>query len=359
VIDKAFVIDVEGKALLPTHPARARKLLRDGKAIVEQVAPFVIRLKRTIAKPVGEFTVGIDDGAKTVGIAVVNEATEEAVFMGEIRLRQDVSRKMTERAMHRRTRRSRKTRSRRNKGKDRTHLPGWLPPTIRQKKESVVRVVSDLQRYLNITRCVVEQGEFDTSSLVAGEKLFGVAYQIPRYEGRDFRAKVLWRDEHTCQRCGSQDNLQAHHIQYRINGGTDTVENGITLCQTCHKQLHKGEWKVTKQPQHFKYPAHLQQGKWYLWWQLKALGLNMECCVGWMTRYWRNEIGLDKSHINDAIAMVCRQSKPTISAKEHLVIPKRKKVWENNPTKTCTEKNGFCIGQRHSETGKTVTLRQC
>jgi len=213
--EKVFVIDVEGKALLLTHPARARKQLRDGKAIVEQVAPFVIWLKRTVDKPVCEFTVGIDDGAKTVGIAVVNEATEEAVFMGEIRLRQDVNRKMTERAMYRRTRRSRKTRSRRNKGKDRTYPQGWLPPTIRQKKESVVRVVSDLQRYLNITRCVVEQGEFDTYSLVAGEKLTGIAYQIPRYEGRVYHAKVLWRDKYTCHRCGSQDNLQAHHIQYR------------------------------------------------------------------------------------------------------------------------------------------------
>jgi len=36
--------------------------------------------------------------------------------------------------------------------------------------------------------------------------------------------------------------------------------------------------------------------------------------------------------------MVCRQSKPTINAKKHLVIPKRKKVWENNPTKTCMKK---------------------
>ena len=42
-----------------------------------------------------------------------------------------------------------------------------------------------------------------TSSLAAGRQLEGEAYQIPRYQGRDFRAKVLWRDGYTCQHCGN------------------------------------------------------------------------------------------------------------------------------------------------------------
>ena len=73
---KVFVIDREGKPCLATHPARARKLLKEGKAKVYQVVPFTIQLERVIENPVGSFTVGIDDGAKEVGIAVVNEKTE-------------------------------------------------------------------------------------------------------------------------------------------------------------------------------------------------------------------------------------------------------------------------------------------
>jgi len=65
-----FVIDSEGKPLLPTHPARSRKLLREGKAKVKQVVPFTIQLNRKVDSPVGEFEVGVDDGAKHVGIAV-------------------------------------------------------------------------------------------------------------------------------------------------------------------------------------------------------------------------------------------------------------------------------------------------
>ena len=90
---KVFVIDKEGKPLLPTHPARARKLLRNGKARVKTVVPFTIQLERVIVSPVGSFTVGIDDGTKNVGIAVVNEKTKEVVFRGTIQLRQDVSKK--------------------------------------------------------------------------------------------------------------------------------------------------------------------------------------------------------------------------------------------------------------------------
>jgi len=67
---KVFVIDKERKPCLLTHPARARKLLRDGKAKVARVVPFTIQLSRIIENPVGSFTIGIDDGAKSAGIAV-------------------------------------------------------------------------------------------------------------------------------------------------------------------------------------------------------------------------------------------------------------------------------------------------
>ena len=63
-------------------------------------------------KAVGSFTVGIDDGARWVGIAVVNEHAREVVFGGTIKLRQDVSLLMERRKNYRRTRRSRKTRHR-------------------------------------------------------------------------------------------------------------------------------------------------------------------------------------------------------------------------------------------------------
>jgi len=333
---KVFVIDVEGKPLLPTHPARARKLLRNGKAKVKRVVPFTIQLNRVIEKPVGWFTVGIDDGAKHVGIAVVNEKTKEVVFRGTVEVRSDVSRKIKQRASYRRTRRSRKLRHRKARYNNRKQK---VPqPSIRQRKESIVRVIKDLKKVLNITKVIIEQGQFDISSI---KELVGVEFQTSEYLGRNFRAKVLWRDKYTCQRCGAKEELNAHHILRRVDGGTDTPQNGITLCKECHDSLHKEEWVLKKKPKTFKYPMHLMQGKWYIYELLKREGLTIERCVGWMTAYWRRNIGLQKSHWSDAIAMVCRNYMPFIASLEYTILLRRAKVWEENPTKQCNEKMGF------------------
>jgi len=160
------MIDLSGQPLLPTKKARARKLLDSRKATVYQVVPFTIQLNRVVENPVGEFRIGIDDGARWVGIAVVNEKTAEVVFGGTIKLRQDVPILMERRKNYRRTRRSRKTRHRKCRF-NRKRKKGWLPPTIRQKKDSIVRVICDLKKALNITLDVVEQGMFDVSSLAA------------------------------------------------------------------------------------------------------------------------------------------------------------------------------------------------
>ena len=146
-MSKVFVIDAEGKPLLPICEARARILLRKDMATVYSVEPFTIQLRKIIEKPVGEFKIGIDDGAKMVGISVAYN--DKVVFAGNIQLRQDVHRKMLQRAQYRRARRSRNLRHRKarflNRGKK-----GWLSPTIRQKKDSILRVVDDLRKRLNI-----------------------------------------------------------------------------------------------------------------------------------------------------------------------------------------------------------------
>jgi 5-methylcytosine-specific restriction endonuclease McrA len=354
---RVFIIDANGQPLLPTHPARARQLLRDGKAKPYQMLPFTIQLTRRIENAVCELTVGIDDGAKEVGIAVVDEARQKVVFAGTIKLRQDVRRKMQQRAAYRRSRRSRKLRHRKARF-NRRKAQGWLPPTIRQKKDSIVRVVRDLQRILPIGKAIVEQGMFDTASLAAGQQLVGNAYQIPDYEGHDFREKVLWRDGYQCQRCGSSDRLQAHHIHHRANGGSNTPHNGITLCETCHQALHEGVWTLDIKPKQFQYPAHLQAGKWYLHAALVDLGLSVAVCFGWMTRAWRKGLNLEKSHIHDAIVIVCQEQIPRIRCAYHFIIPKRRKVWDDNPTKISSEKNGFrhwdVVQAQHRKRGLVV-----
>jgi len=157
-MNTVFVIDAEGKPLLPTHPARSRKLLRNGRATVEQVVPFTIRLKRKVENPVGSFVVGVDDGTKHVGIAVKNEKTDEIVFRGQMDLRQDVHLKMERR---RNFRRARRFRLRNRQPRFNNRIGAKLVPSVKCRKDSILRLLADLGKRLNIVEVIVEEVKFN------------------------------------------------------------------------------------------------------------------------------------------------------------------------------------------------------
>jgi len=361
-----FVLDSKGTPLLSTNGVRARFLLKNNKAKVFSVVPFTIQLNRIVDNPIGKYKIGIDDGAKEVGISVAHG--NNVVFAGNIKLRQDVSKKMLQRRQYRRTRRNRKLRHRKARFLNRGSK-GWIPPSIKQKKDSILRVIDDLKKRINITKCVVEQGQFDISSMSKGYKLTGKEYQLSEYEGNSWRQKVLWRDNYRCQYCGSNTNLQAHHIVPRAKGGTNIVKNGVTLCKKCHGDLHNGNWVLNKKPKMFKYSTYLQQGKWYLFNELKKIFDDVNVCYGWMTSKARMVLGLEKDHHCDASAMIGANN---YICKPYIIIPRRSKVWDSNPTKKCFEKNGFkhwdivkakhrrlgvIIGSVRSLKAKCITLR--
>jgi len=52
--------------------------------------------------------------------------------------------------------------------------------------------------------------------------------------------EVLRRDGWRCQYCGSHENLEIHHKQFRSRSGGDSEDNLITLCAKCHRSLHRG-----------------------------------------------------------------------------------------------------------------------
>lgn len=53
-----------------------------------------------------------------------------------------------------------------------------------------------------------------------------------------FRLTVLKRASHACERCGSTQNLHAHHRVPRSRGGTHEPDNGHCLCGGCHALVH-------------------------------------------------------------------------------------------------------------------------
>jgi len=57
----------------------------------------------------------------------------------------------------------------------------------------------------------------------------------------ELRRKVYERDNYTCQDqdCKATDTkLNAHHIIFKSKGGSDSLDNLITLCESCHIKKH-------------------------------------------------------------------------------------------------------------------------
>lgn len=58
---------------------------------------------------------------------------------------------------------------------------------------------------------------------------------------KDLREQILERDNFRCQSCGDDNHLQVHHIKHRCDGGSNSPDNLITLCEKCHYEMHKDE----------------------------------------------------------------------------------------------------------------------
>jgi 5-methylcytosine-specific restriction endonuclease McrA len=56
----------------------------------------------------------------------------------------------------------------------------------------------------------------------------------------DYKRIVHARDK-VCLSCGSSNRLTVHHVKPKCQGGPNTPENCILLCQICHRNLHKSE----------------------------------------------------------------------------------------------------------------------
>jgi hypothetical protein len=68
--------------------------------------------------------------------------------------------------------------------------------------------------------------------------LFSDSIVAKDYES--WRKQVYKRDNYACRTCGSKENIHAHHKYGRTRYPQYAlcVDNGITLCKTCHKGIH-------------------------------------------------------------------------------------------------------------------------
>lgn len=238
--NRVFVIDKQGNPLMPCHPARARQMLREKRAVVARRMPFTIRILDRVGGNTQDLRLKIDPGAKITGVALVASFEQQkytVVWAGELAHRGElISKRMTSRREHRRSLRNRKTRYRPPRFLNRKKPKGWLPPSLEHRVATTMTWVKRLQRWSPVTCLSLERVRFDTQKLQNPE-ISGMEYQRGELFGYEIREYLLEKWGRQCAYCGAEEvPLEIDHLVPRSRGGTDRVSNLTIACHTCNQE---------------------------------------------------------------------------------------------------------------------------
>jgi len=298
-----YVVSKDGKPLMPTkRHSRVRRMLRDGKATVVKRSPFTIQLTEDSTTYTQPISLGVDAGTKHIGVSATTET--EVLFEADAQLRTDIVDLLATRRSYRSARRNRKTRYRKARFDNRSRPAGWLAPSIRNKVDIHKKVVEMVCTILPIQDVVVEVAQFDIQK-VKNPEIEGVGYQQGDQLGFwNVREYVFFRDKHTCQhgKGKSKDKvLNVHHIRSRKSHG-DRPGNLITLCESCHRKIHKNGLESIFSPENkgFRSEAQMSVMRWFIFNSLKEYFPQAKLTYGYITKNTRIRNSLEKSHMVDA-----------------------------------------------------------
>ncbi|GAA3215873.1 hypothetical protein GCM10020216_023250 [Nonomuraea helvata] len=317
---RVFVLASDGTPLDPCHPARARKFLAAGRAVVVRHTPFAIRLKDRTAgeSEVEGVEVALDPGSRHTGITVFRNDTGTRYGLYGIQLDHrggKIRDRLGARASHRRGRRSRNLRYRAPRFANRTRPRGWLPPSLRHRLNTAMSWVARLRCLAPVRAIHVETVRFDTHALAAGRPLEGAEYQHGTLHGYEVREYLLAKWGRACAYCGASCTpLNIDHIQPRSRGGSNRISNLTVACVSCNQA--KNSMPVTeflagrpavldrliaqaKAP--LRDAAAVNATRWALYEALMATGLPVRCGSGGRTKWNRCRTGAPKSHTLDAL----------------------------------------------------------
>ncbi|MBE0582680.1 MAG: HNH endonuclease [Desulfofustis sp.] len=315
-MQRVFVLDNEKQPLSPCAPARARHLLRDGKAAVYRRYPFTIIMKHRTGGEVQPLELKLDPGSKTTGIALVqkNKAGVRVVWAAELVHRGlQIKKALDARRAIRRSRRNRKTRYRQPRFLNRTKPQGWLPPSLLSRVGNVTTWGKRLQRFAPLCSVAVETVKFDLQK-AENPMISGVEYQHGTLFGYEVREYLLEKWNRVCSYCGKKNvPLEIEHIVAKVNGGTNRVSNLTLSCLDCNQK--KGSQPVevflknkphvllkllTQQKRPVKDTAAVNATRYAIGNALKALRLPVTFWSGGRTKFNRTQQNYPKKHWIDA-----------------------------------------------------------
>ena len=342
-----LVLDRRKKPLMPCHPARARELLREGRARVHRMVPFTIRLvdRRVEDSVLQPIRLKLDPGSKTTGLALVREQeivevstgeiirTLTALMLLELKHRGHAIRDaLTSRSAFRR-RRSGNLRYRPARFNNRTKPDGWLAPSLQHRVDTTLTWVERLMRWAPVTALSQELVRFDTQQM-QNPDIAGTEYRQGTLLGYEVREYLLEKWGRACVYCGAENTpLEIEHIHPRSKGGSDRVSHLTVSCHACNQR--KGTMPVeqflAQHPERarkilaqatapLRDAAAVNSTRWALYGRLKATGLSVAVASGGRTKWNRYRLHVPKEHCLDAACVgytdeLKRWQQPVLSIK--------------------------------------------
>ena len=342
-----FVKGMNGLPLMPTTPREARILVKEKKAHVISRNPYAIQLDYKTGTATQAITVGADIGQKHEGIGVVFNGNviykAEHTFIPTM----DKKERITARKEFRQGRRYRKTEYREPKWKpsrvrryheepvevkrngkrvkkhwvtepksyESSRPEGWLPPSIASNADHNINELKKIMSLLpSSAELTIELGKFDIQKM-NNPGIEGVGYQQgPAYYYSNRREYHLALQGYKCPICDhkfdKEHKAREHHWEYVSKGASDSWDDIILVCSKCHthaEHMKGGELdKLRKKISRMKYTAptfmNATQNR------IKEAFPEAKITYGYITAVDRENLGLRKTHANDAVAIAVGSS---------------------------------------------------
>ncbi|MCL6557292.1 MAG: RRXRR domain-containing protein [Firmicutes bacterium] len=320
----------DGSPLSPCHPARARKLLKAGKAKVVSTYPFTIKLTYQVKEPVFTPTRVILDDGKTCGLGVVQENKTHNLALCKVEMEtrgEQVSDNLKDRKASRAQSRGRRNKKRGTEGEIKINYrkkKQEYPPSIYADAEAKVNALKRLMKMYPITEVVLEPVKIDIVKKI-NPNVKGKGYQNGLAKGIEAdsqnqkrRLAILKRDGYNCLYCGTpvtEETACIHHFVQRKHGGSKRYDIQGTLCEKCHTTVATSELALAFDLD--KYPSiraagRAMHGRYLLERKLKELGLPLTVKYGYEAKELREKFNLSKAHANDAIVLGCNPDKELV-----------------------------------------------
>ena len=316
-----FVVDKNGAPLMPTSAYRARRLLRGEKAVIYKYKPFTIQMVDREGGETQPIEYCSDTGYLHVGVSIKSEDHE---YVDEQRdLLSDEVERHNDCRKYRHTRRNRKTRHRAARFDNRKGniAKEGFAPSLRNKRDVQIQLFKSYKEVCPITSAYFEMGQFDTQLMKA------IANGDPAPQGEDYqhgerygvetlREAVFTRDHYKCIVCGRSPFdkkgkviLHAHHVGFWKHDRTDRLSNLATVCERCHTSKNHKEggalYGLEPKLSSMADATFMTAIRFDMFKRLKESAPDVEfhMTYGAKTKLRRKELGIRKTHANDAYAI--------------------------------------------------------